>query len=183
MGGSPYEDLEGCFEYIAKHLKYVDTDRAVALGASFGGYLVYCFAGQPLGKRFKALVSHAGIFNASALYGYDVPDAWRVMFGGHDAKLADLKQIFDKWDPSRYAQNWSTPTLIIHCDKDNRCPLTMGLAAFSTLQLKGIESRFLKFSGEGHLVVKPENSLRWHEAVLAWSNRFTGNKPPVERDQ
>jgi dipeptidyl aminopeptidase/acylaminoacyl peptidase len=36
-GGIPYDDLVRGFEYIENNLKYVDTDRAVALGASYGG--------------------------------------------------------------------------------------------------------------------------------------------------
>ena len=38
-GGNPYEDLVKCFEYLEK-VDYVDTDRAVALGGSYGGYMI-----------------------------------------------------------------------------------------------------------------------------------------------
>ena len=39
-GGLPYEDIKNGFEYIKFNLSYVDTDRAVALGASYGGYMM-----------------------------------------------------------------------------------------------------------------------------------------------
>jgi dipeptidyl aminopeptidase/acylaminoacyl peptidase len=39
-GGMPYQDLVKCFEYLEKEVEYVDTDRAVALGASYGGYMI-----------------------------------------------------------------------------------------------------------------------------------------------
>lgn len=39
-GGTPYEDLVKCFEYFEKEVEYADTDRAVALGASYGGYMI-----------------------------------------------------------------------------------------------------------------------------------------------
>ena len=39
-GGTPYQDLVKCFEYLEKEMEYVDTDRAVALGASYGGYMI-----------------------------------------------------------------------------------------------------------------------------------------------
>lgn len=39
-GGRPYNDLVACFEHISDNLPYVDTNRAVALGASYGGYMI-----------------------------------------------------------------------------------------------------------------------------------------------
>lgn len=39
-GGRPYVDLVKCFEHIEKEISYIDTDRAVALGASYGGYMI-----------------------------------------------------------------------------------------------------------------------------------------------
>lgn len=39
-GGSPYQDLVLCFEHLEKNVDYIDTSRAVALGASYGGYMI-----------------------------------------------------------------------------------------------------------------------------------------------
>lgn len=38
-GGNPYQDLVKCFEYL-EGVDYVDTDRAVGLGGSYGGYMI-----------------------------------------------------------------------------------------------------------------------------------------------
>lgn len=61
-GGRPYNDLENCFEYISKNMPFVDTDRAIAAGGSYGGYMANWIQGKPLGRKFKAIVSHDGIF-------------------------------------------------------------------------------------------------------------------------
>jgi dipeptidyl aminopeptidase/acylaminoacyl peptidase len=39
-GGRPYEDLVKAFEYVQDNLHYVDTENAVAMGASYGGYMI-----------------------------------------------------------------------------------------------------------------------------------------------
>ncbi len=52
-GGLPYLDLVNGFEYIKESMDYVDTDRAVALGASYGGYMMNWMQGHALGKEFK----------------------------------------------------------------------------------------------------------------------------------
>lgn len=67
-GGKPYVDLEKGFDYIEAHLPFVDTTRAVALGISYGGYMVNWIQGQPLGRRFKALVTESGLLNTAGLY-------------------------------------------------------------------------------------------------------------------
>ena len=53
------------FDYIKQNLSYVDTQRAVALGASYGGYMMNWIQGHPLGREFKALVTHDGVFSMS----------------------------------------------------------------------------------------------------------------------
>lgn len=56
-GGLPYEDIVKGFEHIKTNLKYVDTERAVALGASYGGYMMNWMQGHALAKEFKGTFS------------------------------------------------------------------------------------------------------------------------------
>ncbi len=65
------------------------------------------------------------------------------------------------------------PMLVIHGGLDFRIPDTQGLAAFTALQRRGIPSQFLYFPDENHWVVKPANSILWHDTVLNWLQRWT----------
>ncbi|KAK7987857.1 hypothetical protein PG989_008172 [Apiospora arundinis] len=170
-GGRPYKDLENCFEYIAKNMDYVDTDRAVGLGASYGGYMVNWIQGHPLGRKFKALVCHDGIF--STMNDWSTEELFFVI---HDmgGTLWENRATYEKWDPSRFTENWATPQLIIHGELDYRLPITEGLAAFNVLQARGVPSRLLMFPDENHWVLKHENSLVWHKEVLGWINHYSG---------
>ncbi|KAL9604836.1 MAG: hypothetical protein Q9219_000284 [cf. Caloplaca sp. 3 TL-2023] len=173
-GGLPYEDLVGGFEYIKTHLSYVDTDRAVALGASYGGYMMNWFQGHPLGRAFKALVCHDGVFSMANQMSSD-----EQYFPNHDlgGPYWKSREMWEKWSPHRFTGNWSTPMLVIHNELDYRLPISEGLAMFNVLQEKGIESRFLSFSDENHWVLKEENSMVWHTVVLNWINKFVGLPP------
>jgi dipeptidyl aminopeptidase/acylaminoacyl peptidase len=74
--------------------------------------------------------------------------------------------------PFRYAQNFNTPTLVSHGERDFRVPLGEGLANFKMLQRRKIPSRFIVFPDEGHMIGNGENArLFWHE-VSAWLARF-----------
>ncbi|KAK8049063.1 hypothetical protein PG994_010793 [Apiospora phragmitis] len=169
-GGRPYKDLENCFEYIAKNMEYVDTDRAVGLGASYGGYMVNWIQGHPLGRKFKALVCHDGIFSTMNDWATE-----ELFFVIHDmgGTIWDNRAMYEKWDPARFTENWATPQLIIHGELDYRLPITEGLAAFNVLQTRGVPSRLLMFPDENHWVLKHENSLVWHKEVLGWINHYS----------
>ncbi|KAL8969995.1 MAG: hypothetical protein Q9197_004055 [Variospora fuerteventurae] len=146
-GGLPYEDLANGFEYIKEHLPYVDTDRAVALGASYGGYMMNWFQGHPLGRAFKALVCHDGVFSMTNQISSD-----EQYFPNHDlgGPYWKSRAMWEKWSPARFTGNWSTPMLVIHNELDYRLPISEGLAMFNVLQEREIESRFLTFSDENH---------------------------------
>ncbi|KAL8698551.1 MAG: hypothetical protein Q9201_006503 [Fulgogasparrea decipioides] len=177
-GGLPYEDLVKGFGYIKENLPYVDTERAVALGASYGGYMMNWFQGHPLGREFKALVCHDGVFSM-----IDQMSSDEQYFPNNDLQgpYWESKETWEKWDPSRFTGNWSTPMLVIHNELDYRLPISEGLAMFNVLQERGIKSRFLTFSDENHWVLKEQNSLVWHTVVLNWINEFVG-LPPYKQD-
>ncbi|KAF3898305.1 Prolyl oligopeptidase [Trichophyton interdigitale] len=170
-GGLPYEDLVKCFEHIENNLTFVDTDRAVALGASYGGFMMNWIQGHELGRKFKALVTHDGIFSTKFSLA-----AEELYFPIHDLNGIYWKnpESWIKWDPSEFINEWKTPHLVIHSERDYRLTIAEGLALFNALQLRGVESALLTFPDENHWVIKPENSLLWHRAVINWINKYAG---------
>ena len=170
-GGRPYNDIVACFEHVQHTMKYVDTNRTVALGASYGGYMMNWIAGQPLAKKLKAIVCHDGIFSIYSMLG---SDSGALIQHDMGSNLWDDRTAWDKNDPAQHTDQWSTPMLIIHSDKDFRCPITEGLASYAVCQARGIESRFLNFPEENHFVLNRDNSLLWHRTVLGWINHYAG---------
>ncbi|KAI1416050.1 dipeptidyl peptidase [Hypoxylon sp. FL1857] len=170
-GGRPYNDLANCFEHIASNIPYIDTNNAVALGASYGGYMINWIQGHPLGRKFKALVCHDGIFSTMSNWSTE-----ELFFPVHDfgGVLWENRDNYARWDPAAFVGEWATPQLIIHSELDYRLPISEGLAAFNALQTRGVESRILIFPDENHWVLKPENSLHWHKEALGWINKYTG---------
>ena len=119
-GGLPYQDLVNGFNYIKENLTYVDTDRAVALGASYGGFMMNWMEGHALGREFKALVCHDGVFSMENQMSSD--EQW---FPNHDlgGPYYENMEAWQKWDPARFTGNWNTPMLVIHNELDYRLPI------------------------------------------------------------
>ncbi|KLO09964.1 hypothetical protein SCHPADRAFT_833271, partial [Schizopora paradoxa] len=175
-GGRPFTDLKKGWEYILDKYPEIDASRAVAAGASWGGYAINWIQGHPeYGFGFKALVCHDGVFD-SPYNGFTTDELFffNHEFGGRpwDPKG---KELTEKFSPSNFVANWSTPQLIIHGSKDYRLPDTEGIGAFHALQQLGIPSRLVIFPDENHWVLKHGNR-HWHFEVFRWFDKFVGKK-------
>ncbi|CAN5561491.1 S9 family peptidase [soil metagenome] len=165
-GGQAMTDLTTAIDDLSKE-PYVDKNRLGAIGASFGGYSVYWLAGHHQ-KRFKTFIAHCGVFNLESEYGATE----EIFFANHDMDGAywdtPRPKSYTAYSPINFVQNWDTPILVIHNEKDFRVPLNQGMEAFSAAQLRGIKSRFLYFPDEGHWVSKPQNSILWQRVFFDW---------------
>ena len=166
-GGKAYEDIMKGTDYAAA-LPYVDKDRVVAAGASYGGYMVNWICTQT--KRFKALVSHDGLYNLESM-ATTTEEQWFTdwEFGGPPWKD---RSNYEKFSPHRFINACTTPTLIIHNDKDYRVPVDQGIQFFTALQRHGVPSRLVMFPDENHWVLKAENSVKWYDEVLGWLKKW-----------
>jgi dipeptidyl aminopeptidase/acylaminoacyl peptidase len=90
----------------------------------------------------------------------------------HGGAPWDNPKEYEKFSPHTYAKNFNTPNLIIHGAKDFRVPESEAFQLFTTLQRKGVPSKFLYFPDEGHWVLKPANSKLWHETVFDWLRQY-----------
>jgi len=170
-GDRPLEDLQKGWAYAQKTYPFLDGSRAAALGASYGGYMVNWIAGN-WQSAFKCLVSHNGVFDNRAM-GYSTEELW---FDNWEIGSDVFKDpaVYDKFNPMMHAKDWSVPMLVIHSDKDYRIPLSQGIGVFTACQAKGIPSEFLRFPDENHWVLKPQNSLLWHDTVFGWLGKYIG---------
>ena len=169
-GGKPLEDLKAGWSAALSKYSFLDGDRACALGASYGGYMVYWMAGV-WNQPWKCFVDHDGVFDARAMY-YDTEELWfeEKENGGTQYEHPDN---YERFNPIDHVKDWRVPMLVIHSGKDFRIPDTQGMGAFTALQRRGIPSKLLHFPDENHWVLKPQNSVQWHETVNEWLKEWT----------
>lgn len=166
-GGRVFIDIMAGVEHAAR-FPFVDSTRIAAAGGSFGGYMVNWLNAHS--NRFDALISHAGLYNLEAFYG-STEELWfpEWEFGGPPWTN---RAAYEKWSPHRFAQNFRTPTLVIHGARDFRVPDTQGLQLFTTLRRQGVPARLVYFPDEGHWISRPENQRAWWQEVQAWLARY-----------
>lgn len=175
-GGKPLEDLRKGWAAAQNKYAFLDGDRACALGASYGGYMVNWLAGNWFDRQgnapFKCLVNHNGVFDTRSM-GLVTEELWFTEweFGG---TVADNPRAYETFNPARHIEKWTTPTLVVAGQNDFRVPIDQSLSSFTALQRKGIESKLLYFPDENHWVLNPHNSVLWHDTVNAWLEQHIG---------
>lgn len=171
--GQCMQDYLSAIDDICRE-SYVDKDRLGAVGASFGGYSVYWLAGNH-NKRFKAFISHDGIFNTQQQY-LETEELW---FPNWDMGAAPwhrdaegrAQRVFET-SPHLYVDKWDTPILCIHGQKDFRIEYTQAESAFTAARMRGIPAQLLLFPDENHWVLKPQNGILWQRTFFRWLDKW-----------
>jgi dipeptidyl aminopeptidase/acylaminoacyl peptidase len=165
--GKVYTDIINGVAQVAARPD-VDRERIGAAGGSYGGYMVNWILGHNDDQRvkFKALVSHAGVFNLVSMYGV-TEELW---FPEWEFKGTpwDNPELYTRWSPHLHARNFKTPTLVTHGELDYRVPIGEGFQLFTYLQKQNVPSKLLYFPDEGHWILKPQNSALWYSTVINW---------------
>ncbi len=165
-GGACYDDLMCVTDALEKR-DGIDKGRVSAMGGSFGGYMCNYIGGHT--TRFRALVTHASIFHLEAMCGAsDYGPYFAIEIGTTSWKNRDA---FEKYSPHKAIDNWKTPTLVIHGEKDYRVPISEALILFDALQEHGIESELVVFPDENHWVLRPRNIEAWYGHTLRFLDK------------
>ena len=170
-GGAPLEDLKLGWAASLRKYRFLDGDRACALGASYGGYMAYWIAGT-WNDPWKCIVAHDGVFD-SRMMTYSTEELWFDEWEHNGKTQYDDPAGYEKFNPIDHVKDWRAPILIVHSDLDFRIPVEQGIAAFTAAQRRGIPSKFLHFPDENHWILKPQNSVLWHDTVNAWLKQWT----------
>jgi dipeptidyl aminopeptidase/acylaminoacyl peptidase len=170
-GGKVYEDVMKVTEALEK-LPYVDSNRMGAMGWSYGGYMMNWLQGQT--KKFKCLASMMGVYDLESMWGA-TEELWFANwdFGGQPWN----SELYNKFSPSNFVQNFSTPTLIITGEKDYRVPYTQSIQYFNTLQSLGIDSRLIIFKNDGHWPNNVKSMPLYYNSHLEWFHKYLGGNP------
>ncbi len=170
-GGKVYEDVMKVTDAL-EQLPYVDKDRIGAMGWSYGGYMMNWF--QAKTKRFKCLASMMGVYDLESMWGA-TEEVW---FPNWDLKGQPWNSdIYQKYSPSNFAKDFSTPTLIITGEKDYRVPYTQSIQYFTTLKTLGIDSRLIIFKNDGHWPDNVKSMPLYYNAHLEWFHKYLGGDP------
>ena len=171
-GGQNMKDYFSAIDEMAKE-PYVDADKLGAVGASYGGFSVYWLAGHHQ-KRFKAFISHAGIFNLEQQY-LETEEMWFAnwdMGGAYWDKSNAVAQRTFANSPHLFVEKWDTPILVTHGELDYRILASQGMSAFNAAKLRGIPAELLIYPDENHWIAQPQNGILFQRVFFNWLDKW-----------
>lgn len=160
IGTVDIADLTALLDH-ALTLPGLDSSRLGVQGGSYGGLMTTWLVGHS--DRFTAAISERAV------------NAWDSFAGTSDIGWFFADEYAGAYQheqsPLTWADNITTPTLIIHSERDFRCPLEQGQRLFARLRRNGVPTKLLIFPGEGHELSRsgqPRHRQQRFEHILDW---------------
>ncbi|GIW06899.1 MAG: hypothetical protein KatS3mg060_1704 [Dehalococcoidia bacterium] len=172
-GGEDFLDLMAALDRVLER-PYADADRQGIWGYSYGGYMTAWAIGQT--GRFKAAVCGAPCYDLRSMYGTsDIGYAFGDLhWGGPPNEHADW---YAARSPSTFIERVTTPTLIVHGEADERCPIGQGEQMFIALKKAGREVEFVRYPNCSHVFLRtgpPAYREDLYRRILDWFTRYLG---------
>jgi dipeptidyl aminopeptidase/acylaminoacyl peptidase len=171
-GGRCYEDLMAGVDHVLE-MGFVDEERMGVTGGSFGGYMTNWIVGQT--DRFSAAITSAGLSNLVSFYG--TTDEQFFLECEYKGTPWTNREAYLKHSPIWYAENFKTPTMIIHGQYDFRVRTEQAEQMFTALQKAGAPSVYVWFPDEGHGVRKPKHRKLYYKLILDWFDHWLKGEP------
>ncbi|MRX73219.1 prolyl oligopeptidase family serine peptidase [Bacillus lacus] len=171
-GGNDYHDVMGAVDYAIEHYSCIDSDRLGAAGGSYGGFMTNWIIGQT--NRFKAAVTQRSISNWISFFG--TSDIGYYFTEGEVGwnPFEEAEKLWER-SPLKYVKQMETPLLILHSEKDYRCPIEQAEQLYTALKYYGKTAEFMRFPEANHdLSRNGDLKLRIQRlhAIRDWFHRY-----------
>ena len=170
-GSVDYDDLMAVTDEATKRFAFIDPERIAVMGGSYGGYMTSWIIGHT--DRFRCAISERAVNEMVSEDGSsDFAGFFRGYVGAHPW---EAPEAYRQISPLTYAEQITTPTLILHSEDDLRCPINQGEQLFTVLRALRREVEFVRFPGESHELTRsgsPTHRVQRFELVLAWLDRY-----------
>ena len=169
----PANDINEAADSAIARYRFIDATKQIAGGASYGGHLTNWLAATT--TRYRALVSHAGL--------WDLESQWGTSDFNYDRERTiggppwEGKELWHAQSPMQHAKNLHTPVLVSVGERDFRVPMNNALEFWTALQRQQVPSRLIVWPDENHWILKGENSRFFYKEVAAWFARWLTDQP------
>ena len=169
-GSVDYDDLLAVTDEAIKRFAFIDPERIAVMGGSYGGYMTSWIIGHT--DRFRCAISERAV---NEMVSEDGSSDFAGFFRGYvGANPWEAPEAYRQISPLTYAEQITTPTLILHSEDDLRCPINQGEQLFTVLRALRREVEFVRFPGESHELTRsgsPTHRVQRFELVLDWLDR------------
>ncbi len=160
----------------------VDGDKVGIHGHSWGGYQTSFLITQT--NLFKAAVAGAPLTNMISMYSsiyWNTGSANQPIFessqGRFEGGYWENIEAYTRNSPVYYAENVTTPLILLHNDKDGAVDWNQGIEYFNTLRRLDKSVVMLQYKGENHGLRKPINQKDYTMRMREFFDHHLLGKP------
>jgi dipeptidyl aminopeptidase/acylaminoacyl peptidase len=173
-GGAEQGDIAAGTRWVAEK-DWVDEDRIVVMGGSYGGYSTNMQLVQ-YPELYAAGISQVGITDLNALYEESMPH-FKTMLRRYLGDPAENETLYEERSAVTHVENLAAPLCIVHGVTDPRCPISQARLFRDALLDAGYEEgengdfEYNELSAEGHGSTDIDNKIRSFEIVADFLDR------------
>ena len=167
MGGEDFQDILRGIESLEQS-GLADSNQLAIAGWSYGGFMAAWAVSQT--SQFRAAIMGAGISHWLSFHGKSCLSDWDAIH--YDASPYDSNGPFTRFSPLTYSENLSTPTLILHGEKDQDVPVEQSHLFYRALKDKGVDVELAVYPREAHAITEYEHQLDMAYRVLGWLAKY-----------
>jgi dipeptidyl aminopeptidase/acylaminoacyl peptidase len=175
-GLGDYQDIMTGVDHVIS-MGVADSDRLGVMGWSYGGFMTSWIITQT--KRFKAASIGAAVTNLMSFTGTaDIPGFIPDYFG---AQFWDDLEAYRRHSAMFNIKGVSTPSLIQHCEGDQRVPISQGYELYNALKQQRVPVRMLVMPRQAHGPTEPKMVLKVMQTNVEWFDKMIGSGTSVMR--
>lgn len=166
-------DLKAILEAAKAELGVDDRRKIAVEGGSYGGLMTTWLLGHT--KDYACGISMRAVNDyVSEALASDIP---RFLERELKADWTDNGRRLFEISPIRGASQIDVPLLIVHSERDFRCPIDQGEQLFSLLRQLEADVEFVRFTADGHDLSRngtPRNRVLRYRAIAHWLRSHLG---------
>ena len=168
----PMADLMAFVDHVVE-MGVADPEALGVTGGSYGGYMTNWIIGHT--DRFAAAISSAGLSNMVSFSGttdeqfFSEKEMGGVPWESRETHLSN--------SPLWAADNFTTPTMLLHGNNDWRVRPEQGVQLFNALQKEGVPSVYVNFPDEQHGIKKPAHLVLRYRLTVEWFDHWLKGAP------
>lgn len=173
-GFGDYEDLMSGVDRVIE-MGVAHPDSLLLMGWSYGGYMTSFAVTRT--DRFAAASMGAGLPNLVSMV--TTTDIGDYLVGHMGGEFWDDYETYERHSAMYRIANVTTPTQVIHGERDLRVPFTQGQEFYTALQRRGIPTEMLVLPRTPHGPQEPKLLMEVTPRILKWFDGHLGRGRPA----
>ena len=185
-GGAEQGDVATAAEHVIGTHDWIDDDRVVVFGGSYGGYSAYWQLVQ-YPDLYDAGIAWIGVTDLEDMFENTMPHFRTELMEKYLGTPGENPDLYRERSPVTHVENLAAPLLIVHGVNDRRVPVSQARIFREALEESGFEEgpdgdfEYRELGEEGHASSDQEQKLRMFQLLDAFLERRVGTDAEESR--